>query len=169
MNRRIHRFFTEDHRRVDKLLEQSTRDPNCIDEALYRQFRIGLLTHIKMEENILFPAAKKANAGKPLPNFQRFRNEHGALTTLMAVYPNPEMLKVLRHVLEQHDAAEEVPGGMYDVCEKLTEDQTDKILEELKRVAEVPVHEPKKQPAVLQAAKRILKRSGYDYDKLAQS
>lgn len=166
MNKPLHHFFTQDHRRVDMLLDEATKNLDEIDTELYRQFRVGLLTHIKMEEKVLFPAAKMANDGKPLPNFERFRLEHGALTTLMAVPSNPKILKVLRHVLDKHDQAEETPGGMYDVCENLTNDQTDEILEKLKSVTPVPVHPPNPLPAVLNAAKRILKRAGYDYDEI---
>lgn len=165
MNKPLHQFFTQDHRRLDALLEESTKNPDEIDTELYRQFRIGLLTHIKMEENIVFPAAKKANDGKPLPDFERFRLEHGAITTLMAVPPDSKMLQVLRYVLDKHDEAEEIPGGMYDICENLTKDQTEEILEKLKAVTPVPVHPPNPLPVVLKAAKRILKRAGYDYDK----
>src|SRR5699024_4375020 len=147
MNKPLHQFFTQDHRRIDDLLERATADPNQIDDHLYRQFRVGLLTHIKMEENILFPAAKKANGGKPLPNFDRFRLEHGALTTLMAVPPTPEMLRVLTHVLTRHDDAEEVRGGMYEVCEALTTAQTDQLLAQLHQITPVPVHPPNPLPA----------------------
>ncbi|TQD39035.1 hemerythrin domain-containing protein [Haloflavibacter putidus] len=164
MKKPIYNFFTEDHRRLDTLLEKATKDPDNVDKDLYREFRIGLLTHIKMEEKVLFPAAKIANGGEPLPNFERFRLEHGAITTLMAVPPNKELLKVLGHVLEKHDEAEEIKGGMYDICENLTQGQTEEILEQLKKVTPVPVLEPNASPAVLKAAKRILKRAGYDYD-----
>lgn len=168
MNKPIHQFFTEDHNRIDKLLEKATEDLNNIDENLYREFRIGLLTHIKMEEKILFPAAKKANDNRPLPNFSQFRLEHGALTTLMAVPPNEKLLKVLRHILHKHDEAEEIPGGMYDICEKLTQGQTEALLDEARQIKPVPVHPPNPLPAVLKAAKRIVERAGYDYDKLAE-
>src|SRR5699024_9203316 len=134
MNQPLYDFFTDDHRRVDLLLEQATKDPNNIDHKIYKQFRVGLLTHIKMEENILFPAAKKANGGNQLPGFKRFRNEHAALTTLMAVYPNPNLLKVLRHILEKHDEAEERSGGMYEICENLTRNETEELLEKLKNI-----------------------------------
>lgn len=168
MEKPIHQFFSKDHRRIDKLLDQATEDPNNIDLGLYEQFRVGLLTHIKMEENVLFPAAKKANGGKPMPDFKRFRLEHAALTTLLAVPPNSKILKVLQHVLEKHDEAEEQPGGMYDVCEKLTNDQTDQVIEQAKKVTEVPVHPPNPAPEVLNATKRVLKRAGYDFDELAE-
>ncbi len=166
MNKPIHRFFTQDHRRIDLFLEKATQDSNAIDLALYKQFRVGLLTHIKMEENLLFPATKAANKGKPLPNFKQFRLEHAALTTLLAVHPNAEIITVLKKVLERHDKAEEIPGGMYDVCEKLTQPQTEELLEKLQKTPPVPVHPPKKNDFVLQAAKRVLTRAGYEYDDL---
>lgn len=168
MNQPIHHFFSQDHRRVDALLEKAIKDINHIDLEAYQDFRIALLTHIKMEENILFPAAKIANGGKPLPDFQRFRLDHAAITTLLAVHPNEELIKILKYVLDRHDEAEERPGGMYEVCENLTHDQTDNILEKLKNTTPTPVHPPKKEDYVLEAAKRVLARAGYDYDELAK-
>lgn len=168
MNKSLYQFFTRDHRRIDQLLGEATANLDKINTELYRQFRIGLLTHIKMEEKVLFPAAKMANDGMPLPDFERFRLEHGALTTLMAVPPDSKSIKVLRYVLDKHDEAEEVPGGMYELCENLTHDQTEEILEKLKEVTPVPVHPPNPLPAVLQAAKRILKRAGYHYNEIAE-
>lgn len=168
MNQALHHFFSEDHRRIDAILEEATRDIHQIDMDLYQDFRIALLTHIKMEENILFPAAKLANGGKPLPDFQRFRLDHAAITTLLAVYPNEEVVKVLKYIVDLHDEAEEKPGGMYEVCENLTRDQTKEILKELRAITPTPVHPPKKEIYVFEAAKRVLARAGYDYDELAK-
>lgn len=167
MNKPIHDFFTTDHERIDQLLEEAVQDPENINLEKYQNFRIGLLTHIKMEENILFPAAKEANGGKELPNFKQFRMEHAALTTLVAVYPNIKVIKVLRHILEKHDLAEEEPGGMYDVCERLTHSRTQEILEATKNIKPTPLHPPKKEEYVLEAAKRVVKRAGYDFDQIA--
>ncbi len=166
MNKPIYNFFTKDHKRVDDLLAQATRNLPQIDMKCYDEFRIALLTHIKLEENLLFPTAKEANGGHPLPHFKRFRLEHGALTTLIAVYPTPDLIKVISHVLQKHDEAEEEPGGMYDVCEALTKEKTDEVLQKAKRVKPVPVHPPKKEAYVLEAAKRVLSRAGYDYEEI---
>lgn len=166
MNRPLYNFFTKDHGRVDDLLQQAIRSLPKIDMKIYDQFRIALLTHIKLEENLLFPIAKKANGGRPLPHFKRFRLEHGALTTLIAVHPTPELIKVISYVLQKHDEAEEEPGGMYDVCEALTKEKTNEVLQTAKRIKPVPVHPPKKEVYVLEAAKRVLSRAGYDYDKI---
>lgn len=169
MNGPIYQFFAQDHNRVDDILQEAIKDSESIDFDKYQEFRIALLTHIKMEENILFPAAKEANAGKELPDFKRFRLEHAAITTLLAVHPNvyPEVIKVIRYILERHDEAEEKPGGMYEVCEKLTENRTKKILQQLKNTIETPVHPPKKEDYVLAAAKRVVERAGYNYDEIA--
>lgn len=168
MNRQLYQFFTQDHRRLEALLNRATRDPGKIRMEYYYPFRTGLLTHIKMEEKILFPAAQKANGDIPLPIAAKLRLDHGALTALMVLPPTPIVIKVLRYIMDKHDIAEEDPGGMYDVCEALTQNQTQALLEQLASITEVPVHPPNSSPFVLNAARRALARAGYDFDALAQ-
>jgi hemerythrin superfamily protein len=167
MNRQLYQFFTEDHRRIDELLDRAIETPGEIRMEYYHRFRAGLLTHIKMEEKILFPAAQQANGGVPVPIAANLRLEHGALTALMVPPPTPSLIKVLRHVLEKHDLTEEEPGGMYDVCAALTQNQTRELLEQLSQVSEVPVHPHHPAAFALEAAKRALARAGYDFDSLA--
>lgn len=166
MNKPIYQFFTNDHRRIDELFNKATENPGNVQEDYYHQFRTGLLKHIKMEEKILFPAAQKANGNIPLPLAGKLRLDHGALTSLMVVPPSPEVIKVLLHVLDQHDLLEEEPGGMYDVCEKLTEGETSEILKQLESVAEVPVHPYNTAAYALDVAKRTLVRAGFDFDSI---
>lgn len=168
MNKPLFHFFTNDHRRIENLLEKATEIPGEIQEEYYHQFRTGLLKHIKMEEKILFPAAQKANNGVPLPLAGKLRLDHGALTALMVVPPTPQVIKILCHVLEQHDILEEEQGGMYDVCEKLTAGETQILLDQLEKVTEVPVHPHNRADFALEAAKRALERAGFDYDALAE-
>lgn len=168
MNKKLFQFFEEDHRRLDDLLDRATEDPDQIDMDLYHQFRVGLLTHIKMEEKVLFPAAKEANQGNELPETEQLRLDHGALTALMAVPPDRTLLRVLRTLLQIHDDAEERPGGIYDLCETLTRHRTDELLEILKNTTEVPVRPLKPSDYVFQATKRALERAGYSYDELAK-
>src|SRR5690625_4187793 len=168
MNTPIYQFFTKDHHRIDGLLDKATEDMNNIKEEYYHQFRTGLLRHIKMEEKILFPAAQKANGGAPLRLAPKLRLDHGALTALMVVPPTPEVVKVLRAVLEVHDRIEEEVGGMYEACEKLTQNQTETLLEKLAATTEVPVHPHNRADYALGAAKRALDRAGFDYDELAK-
>lgn len=166
MNKPLHDFFTKDHRRIEDIFERATKDPSNVDLDLYQEFRTGLLTHIKMEEKILFIAAKEANQGKPIPLADRLRLEHGALTALMVVYPTPEVIKTINYVMEIHDLAEEEPGGMYDICESLTENETEEILKKLQKVTPVPLNPINPTPNAMGAMKRALARAGFDYDKI---
>lgn len=167
MNNQIYHFFTGDHRRIEAILDKATEDIENIDLELYHQFRIGLLTHIKMEEKILFPAAQKANGGIPLPVTAQLRLDHGAITALLTLPPSPAAIKVLRYILEVHDIREEEPDGMYDACEALTKGQTEALLEQFKLTTEVPVHPPNASHFVLGAAKRAVARAGYNFDEIA--
>lgn len=166
MNKPLHRFFTEDHERLEALLNAATENPDVIDDQLYHQFRVGLLTHIKMEEKVLFPAAKKANGNVNPPMMSQLRLDHGALTALMTIPPTREVIKVIRYILTIHDLKEEEPGGMYDICEQLTANETEEILKTLAQTTEVPVHPPNPSEFVFGAMKRALERAGYDYDEI---
>ncbi len=168
MNKVLYHFFTEDHRRIEKILDQATQDINSIDMDLYNDFRIGLLTHIKMEEKILFPAAQKSNGGIPIPNAAQLRLDHGALTTLVVPPPTESLLKVMRTILEIHDEVEEKEGGVYDICESLTKEDTQEILSQLKAVTPTPVHPVNPKPYALEAAIRAVERAGYRYHEMAK-
>ncbi len=169
MNKRLYDFFTNDHRRIEKIFEEATENKDHIDLEKYHQFRIGLLTHIKMEEKILFVAAQQANGGKPLPLQAKLRLDHGALTSLMVCVPTPEVLPVVNYILEKHDVLEEQAGGMYEACEKLTENETEKILEALKKVTPVPVHPFNEAAYVIDVAKRSVRRAGFDFDEILKA
>lgn len=166
MNEELYHFFTNDHRRVESILEAAIKNIHCIDEALYHSFRIGLLTHIKMEEKVLFPASQLANDNQPLEFQEQLRLEHGAITTLMVPTPTPDIIKVLKYVLEAHDELEEKKGGMYELCAKLTVSQTAEIIKELQNVTPVPVHPHKDNEFVMSVVRRSLERAGYDYDEI---
>jgi hypothetical protein len=119
-----------------------------------------------MEERTLFPAAKKANDALMQELIPRYRLEHGALTALLVPPPTLPLIKVIRHVLEKHDLAEEEPGGLYDVCEALTHGQTQELLNQLAQTEEVPVHPPNPVPIAIESARRALARAGYDFDEI---
>ena len=168
MNKQLYYFFTNDHRRIEDLLEKAIENINDIKTEYYQQFRTGLLTHIKMEEKILFLAAQKANGNVPIPLAAQLRLDHGAITALTVPPPTPGLIKVLKHVLDIHDELEEKAGGMYDICESLTQNQTDEILQQLHNTTLVPVHPHNTAPIAMEAARRALTRAGFDYDTLAQ-
>lgn len=168
MNKPLHQFFTDDHRRIEDILEKAVEDSNNINQDLYNAFRVGLLTHIKMEEKVLFPAAQAGNGGVVLPLAPRLRLEHGAITALMVPSPTPELIKVLKHVLEEHDRIEEEEGGMYDACEALTKEQTEELLVNLRNTPLVPVHPHNDAPIAMASARRALLRAGFDYDQIVK-
>ncbi|MFA5575025.1 MAG: hemerythrin domain-containing protein [Brumimicrobium sp.] len=169
MNKPIYDFFTQDHRRIEEILEEAIKDIDNIDLVLYAKFRIELLTHIKMEEKGLFKAAQLANGDKPIPLAKQLRLEHGAITSLMVPPPNPDLIKVLKHILEAHDLKEEEPGGMYDICEKLTKMQTEELLNTVKNFPKTPLHPHKDIPLAWSAAKRACERAGFNYDEIIRN
>lgn len=168
MNKPLHQFFTADHHRIDGLLIKAIEQPNEIDMNFYHQFRTQLLRHIKMEENTLFPAAKKVDPEVMQALIPRYRLEHGALTALMVPPPTSSLIKVIRYVLGKHDMAEEEPGGLYDICEALTHGQTQELLDKLASTEEVPVHPPNPAPIAIASARRALARAGYDFDEIVR-
>jgi len=164
MNAPLYRFFADDHRRLDALLERATARPGKYEMEAYAQFRTGLLRHIKMEETILLPMAQKARGGEPLPIAAKIRLDHGAITALMAPSPSPMIIAALRKILADHDALEESPGGLYEACEQLTGDEVETLLEKARRTPEVPVHPHNDKPFVLEVTRRALARAGYNLD-----
>ena len=168
MNKPLHHFFSQDHHRIENLLDKATAQPGEINMDYYHQFRTGLLRHIKMEEKTLFPAARKADPSVMQEIIPRYRLEHGAITALMVPPPDADLIKVIRYVLEKHDMAEEEPGGLYDVCEALTQGQTEELLELLADVEEVPVHPPNPAPIAIESARRALIRAGYNFDEIVK-
>ncbi|MBS1739347.1 MAG: hemerythrin domain-containing protein [Bacteroidetes bacterium] len=166
MNKPLFDFFTNDHRRIETWLDKATKHPGKIDEESYHQFRTGLLKHIKMEERILFPAAQRANGDVPIILADQLRTEHGAITALLVLPPTESVIKVLRFLLVNHDWLEEKPGGMYDICENLTQQETDQILQQLNLATEVPVLPYNPADYALDSAKRALIRAGFDFDEI---
>src|SRR5574337_2050411 len=111
----IARFLTEDHQRLEELLDRAGLQGGAIDSVPYEEFRAGLLRHIGMEEKILFPAIQRAQQGQAdsvlVPPFgsllARLRLEHGALATLLMPSPTPAILATIRGMLQRHDRSEE--------------------------------------------------------------
>lgn len=169
MNKPLYNFFTTDHRRIEEFLDKAVSNIIEINLEYYHLFRGGLLRHIKMEEKILFPAAIKANKEMIPEIIPKLRLEHGALTALMVPPPTSSLIKVIRYVLEKHDLAEEQPGGLYEICEDLTQGQTIELLKQLSETPEVPIHPCNPAPFALESAKRSLVRANYNYDEIVNA
>ena len=167
MSGQLYDFFANDHRRLEALLDKATSLAEGFDMTAYGEFRSGLLRHIKMEENILLPAAQKARGGVPLEIAGKIRLDHGALTALMVPPPSKAVVGALLAILAEHDLLEEQPGGMYEKIEELDQAEIDVLLQRAKNTPPVPVHEHKNEPFILEATRRALARAGYDFDAFA--
>lgn len=163
----LYDFFTADHRRIESLFGEATKDKKNVDLETYHSFRVGLLTHIKMEEKILFVAAQKTNRGEPLPLQAKLRADHGALTSLLVCFPTPEVIQAIHHIMETHDELEEKQGGMYEACERLTKAEKTQILDDLRSVTPVPVHPFNTAAYALDVAKRSVQRAGFDFNAIS--
>jgi hypothetical protein len=164
MNGPLYKLFVEDHRRLEKLLNRAAAGAPKYDMTAYGEFRVGLLKHIKMEENVIIPAAQTVREGKPLAIAPKLRLEHGALVALLVPPPSPKIVKALRGILSNHNRAEEDQGGLYDLCERLAGEQLDDLMKKVEDLPEVPVLPHKNGPNILEAAKQALERAGYNLD-----
>lgn len=158
----IRRLLTEDHRRIERLLDTagSCREPEKL--AAYEEFRRALLRHIGMEEKILFPAAQRLRGGDPLAEAARLRLDHGAIVALLMPAPSPSVVRALRAVLAAHNVIEEGCEGTYAVCDQLAANEDGALLSRLKQAPEVPTNPNITTAQVLRAARRALERAGYD-------
>lgn len=135
----LHRFLSDDHARLDVLLERATADPTAIDIEAYTAFRGGLLRHIAMEEKVLLPEAKRIRGGEPLPIAGRLREDHAVLASLLVPTPTQEILALVREVLVEHNDLEERVGGLYEACEALVDTEVDALQARLAATPEVPL------------------------------
>jgi hypothetical protein len=164
MNGPLYKFFVEDHRRLEKLLSRATVHAPTYDGTGYSEFRVGLLKHIKMEENVIIPAAQQAREGIPLAIAPKLRLDHGALVALLVPPPSPTVVRAIRGILSDHNRTEESQGGLYDLCERLVGEQVVELMKKVEEVPEVPALPHKTGPNILEATKRALQRAGYDLD-----
>jgi len=162
MNGAVYRYLAEDHRRLERLLDDATRDSSQIDTSAYLDFRGGLLRHISMEEKILLPAARAALGGKPLPLAAALRLDHGALAALLVLTPTPIIIEAIRTILAAHNPKEEAPSGIYSQCESLAGFNSDKILLRLQEAPAVAMADYVDSPLAIKSARSAIVRAGYD-------
>ncbi len=81
-------YLSEDHRRLDAILSEAlllTEQPATVADAARRfgQFRSGLLRHIEIEEQILFPAFEEATGMSGGGPTMVMRMEHKSIRELL--------------------------------------------------------------------------------------
>lgn len=159
----IGEFLAADHARLNGLLVRSRKPDGTLDLEPFGAFREGLLRHIGMEEKILLPALLRSPEA-PRELMDRLRLDHGALTNLLVPEPAPEILRAVESILERHNPLEEGPGGFYDACDTLPRAEVEALVRRLRSAPEVPLRPYSRRPEALAAAKRAMKRAGYDWD-----
>ena len=155
-------YLAGDHRRLEQLLDRSTRDSPRVDAAAYLEFRAGLLRHISMEEKILLPAARAALGGKPLQLAAALRLDHGALAALLVLTPSLTIINAIRTILAAHNPKEEGPSGIYAQCEKLPGFNSGEILLRFQEAPAVAMAGYVDTPVAIASARSALVRAGYD-------
>ena len=157
----LRQFLTDDHRRLDALLDRTGNCEHAEELAAYHSFRCGILRHIGLEEKIMLTAAARLR-GAPLEQAVRLRLEHGAIVSLLMPIPTPAIIRALRTVLAQHNPIEEGEGGVYDVCDRLTASEHVEMMAKVYAAPEVPTNPNATTPRILEAARNAMRRAGYD-------
>jgi hypothetical protein len=165
----MHKFFTEDHRRLESLLEHAFIQSDHVDEVAYVKFRTGLLKHIGQEEKILIPVLNKSHENKFYPPAAKLRLEHGAIAALLVLPPSTAVKNVLLGILQHHNVREESEKGLYADCDCLQADAVEAMLDKVHRYPDVPVMPYNDTQHARDAARRAVTRAGYDYDQLANT
>jgi hypothetical protein len=166
MNGKIHLHFSDDHQRLESILDRSFARPEYIDETVYSEFRSGLLRHIALEEKILLPSIMNAQNGKPHPSASHLRLEHGAFAALLVPPPTVIIRKVFLGIFQNHNKLEESADGIYAVCDALPPDQIVEIFAKIKDYPSVPVMPYSDKENIIEATRRAVNRAGYDFDQL---
>jgi hypothetical protein len=74
------------------------------------------------------------------------------------------IVATIRRILSAHNALEEGPGGVYEVCEQLAGAEAEALLARLRAAPEVPVHPHVDGERIMDATRRALERAGYRLD-----
>lgn len=154
-------FLSEDHRRLERLLDSVLDSDGGINRDCYDRFRAGLLRHIGIEEKILLPAAQRQRGGEPLPIAAKLRLDHGAIAALLMPTPTSAVLATLRSILEQHNLLEEGAEGVYHTCDTLLREDLGQLMARLHAAPDVTVLPCSDAPAVLGAVRRAVERAGF--------
>lgn len=157
----LFRYLSDDHERLDALLNHAVDKPEAIDMKAYTEFRQGLLRHIGMEEKIVLPAITRFQDGRQAEVAARLRLDHGALVALLVPPPTPAIVETIRSILSAHNPLEENEGGLYRLLDRLAGEEAGDLLEKLEGAPEVPALPHNDRPGILDITRRAVERAGY--------
>ena len=159
----LYKYLSDDHDRLDALLNRAVAKPGVIDMKSYAEFRKSILRHISMEEKIVLPAIAKWQGGKKAAIAERLRLDHGAIVSLLVPPPTPSIVLTLKHIFVVHNPLEEQEGGLYELFETLAGPDTERMLGELKAAPAVPVLPHNEKPDAIETTRIALARAGYEF------
>jgi hypothetical protein len=164
----LYEYLSNDHDRLDALLERAIASPGALDEEAYAEFRKGLLRHISMEEKIVFPAMVKRLGKKIASLIDRLHVDHGVIVSLMAPPPSPSVVMTVQSILQAHNRIEEQVDGLYRLLEEAVGPEAEQLLTQLNSAPPVAVLPHNTKPEVLAAAKSAVERAGYEFKELSK-
>jgi len=164
MEELIKQYLESDHARIEDALRRASMTGDAVDPTAYLEFRGALLRHIGMEEKILLPLARFANAGKPVLGAEQLHLDHGALAALLVPAPTRAIVRAIRSILEKHNEIEEGPAGTYAECEQLFRADATGILRRLKATPPVAMAPYSDSPIAMDSLRLALKRAGYSFE-----
>lgn len=162
MKRTPSRYLSADHKRLEALLDQATKDPSNIDLTLYEEFRKGLLRHIAIEEKIVFPRIQRETGDALDRAIEQLRLDHGAIAALLVPTPNASVLHTLVRILQRHNLLEEQQDSVYEKFDARAGDAAQAAVDEFEATPEVRLHPLRPLEDVLDAVKRAVTRAGYE-------
>lgn len=89
-------LYEYDHKRIDLNLSRLKRERDNLDKAvsLYVKLRAQLLTHIELEESVLFPAFMDVAPPEQYGPIQVMNDEHRVITSYISIPPEKFNLKI---------------------------------------------------------------------------
>jgi len=157
-------YLEEDHRRIERILQEATGSSDRAEPKLYQEFRGALLRHIGMEEKVLFPAIRNATVGKSLPGVEQLHLEHGALAALLVPTPTASILSAIHTILHRHNILEEGSDGIYRRFEQLPGIDSDAILSRLRAVPPVAMNPHVDNVTAVESMRAAVQRAGYSFE-----
>ena len=159
----LYKYLSDDHVRLDALLNRAVATPGVIDMEPFAEFRKGILRHISMEEKIVLPAISNWQGGKKAAIAERLRLDHGAIVSLLVPPPSRSIVLTLKHIFEVHNPLEEQEGGLYELFETLAGPEAEAMLGTLKAAPAVPVLPHNEKPDAIETTRIALARAGYEF------
>ena len=160
----ISSYLEDDHRRIERLLQNAMQPGDRFEPGTYQEFRGALLRHIGIEEKILFPAIRSAAGGNSIPGMEQLHLDHGALAAMLVPTPTAAIVSAIRSILERHNLIEEGTEGIYRRFEKLaTRDEAGRVLVKLESAPPVAMNPHVDNAIAADSMHAALARAGYSF------